>query len=100
MIYKIIWTERAVNNLQSIHDFILEDSPFQAKRVVNCIIDCVEPLAIFPNMGTKVKEVPEQELRELVKFSYRIIYRVMTDEVPILTVIHSRQDFKVTFYMH
>lgn len=100
MNYKIIWTQRAVKNLQAIYDYIFEDSPFQAQRVTDSIIDCVEPLMTFPNMGVKVQEVPEDNLRELVKFSYRIIYRVVGEETQILTVLHSRQDFKVTFYTH
>ena len=100
MTYKIIWTQRAVNNLKSIYDYIHEESPYQAQRVINSIIDCVEPLKTFPNMGVRVKEIPDQLVRELVKFSYRIIYRVVNDEVQILLVIHSRQDFKVIFYVH
>ena len=100
MKYKIIWTQRAVKNLQSIYDYIYEESPFQAQRVTDGIIDCVESLLIFPNMGGKVAEVPGQDIRQLVKFSYRIIYRVKEEKIQILTVIHGRQDFKTTFYTH
>ncbi|MDR0838646.1 MAG: type II toxin-antitoxin system RelE/ParE family toxin, partial [Oscillospiraceae bacterium] len=71
---EIEWSRRAIDNLKSIGDYIAEDSPFQAKKVVNEIITMVEDLRVFPEMGSPVLEFPELNLRQLIKYSYRIIY--------------------------
>ena len=97
MRYKIIWAERAVNNLREIHNFISMDSVTQADKVIDEILSCVEPLSDFPNMGVGVKEFPQYNFRELMKYSYRIIYQVSEKNVHIITVVHSRQNFKKVY---
>ncbi|HEY2115527.1 MAG TPA: type II toxin-antitoxin system RelE/ParE family toxin [Candidatus Angelobacter sp.] len=42
-------------------------------------------------MGREVPEFQDPELRELLVYSYRIIYRVGTDEVLIASVIHGKR---------
>ena len=97
MRYKIIWSECAVNNLREIHNFISIDSVIQADKVIGEILSCVEPLSDFPNMGVVVKEFPQYKFRELIKYSYRIIYHVSEENINIITVIHSRQNFKKVY---
>ncbi len=97
MKYKIVWSERAVDNLREIHKFISMDSSAQADKVIDEILSCVEPLSDFPNMGVGVKEFPQYNFRELMKYSYRIIYQVSEKNVHIITVVHSRQNFKKVY---
>ena len=97
MRYKTIWSECAVNNLREIHNFISIDSVIQADKVIGEILSCVEPLSDFPNMGVVVKEFPQYNFRELMKYSYRIIYQISEKNVNIITVIHSRQNFKKVY---
>ena len=41
--------------------------------------------------GRKVPEFDEENIRELIAYSYRIIYAVEKDEVTIAAVIHGRR---------
>ena len=41
--------------------------------------------------GRKVPEFDEENIRELIAYSYRIIYAVEKDEVIIAAVIHGRR---------
>ena len=43
-------------------------------------------------MGRMVPEAEEENVRELLFHNYRIIYRVETDGILILTVIHGARD--------
>lgn len=96
--YHIIWSEQAVKKLQSIYDYIYQDSPYQAQKVVDQILDCVEPLKRFPQMGARVRELSQHDLRELTKYEYRIVYQILDNsEIQIVTIIHSRQDFRSAF---
>ncbi|MGD0180761.1 MAG: type II toxin-antitoxin system RelE/ParE family toxin [Terriglobales bacterium] len=46
----------------------------------------------FPRAGRKVAEFDDENLRELIAYSYRIIYRVETAEVIVAAVIHGKRD--------
>jgi len=48
-------------------------------------------LARFPRSGRKVPEFDDENIRELLAYSYRIIYRVQEDEVLISAVIHGKR---------
>ncbi len=50
-----------------------------------------QQLAGFPLSGAVVPEYESPEVRELVERPYRIIYRVRTDRVDVLAVIHGAQ---------
>jgi hypothetical protein len=45
-------------------------------------------LADFSRMGRVVPELQQENIREILLLSYRIIYRVNNDEVDILTIHH------------
>ncbi len=48
-------------------------------------------LARFPRSGRKVPEFDDENVRELIVYSYRIIYRLQDNEVVIAAVIHGKR---------
>ena len=90
----VIWSEPAKADLRSIYDFIANNSPFYAKKVVQDIRGKTDVLNDLPNIGKKVPELNIETIRELSQYSYRIIYEVKPDRAEILAIIHDRQDFK------
>lgn len=48
-------------------------------------------LSRFPRSGRKVPEFDDDDTRELLAYSYRIIYRIEENEVMISAVIHGRR---------
>jgi len=90
----VIWTQPAMADLRSIHDFIAHDSPFYAKKVVQDIREKTERLQQLPNVGRKVPELNEEPIRELSMYSYRIIYEVRQPDIFVLAVVHKRRDLK------
>jgi plasmid stabilization system protein ParE len=49
-------------------------------------------LTRFPQSGREVPEFQDPSLRELLAYSYRIIYKVDTEEIIIASVIHGKRD--------
>ncbi len=86
------WTEPALLDLECIRDYIKRDSEYYATRFVERIIEAIEGLEQFPEMGRCVPEAESENIRELLFHNYRIIYRVETDTILILTVIHGARD--------
>ncbi|MBF0121234.1 MAG: type II toxin-antitoxin system RelE/ParE family toxin [Desulfobacterales bacterium] len=87
------WTDPAKLDLKKIHDYIAEDSKYYAKRVVQDIVDKTEKLNDNPEIGRIVPEFNEPNIRELIIYSYRLIYEIKTKTVEILTIIHGKRDF-------
>ena len=99
MEYKLFWSDRARLHLMHIENYIAEDSPFQAKKVVHEIIDHAENLKIFPEMGHIVPDFPHLGLRQLIKYSYRIIYSFSGNRVTIVAIVHGKQKY-IEMYLH
>ncbi len=91
MAHRIVWSRRAVQDLDSIADYIAADSPTYAGIVLKGIVNQTKILVRFPQAGRKVPEFDDEHTRELVVYSYRIIYRLQKDEVLIVTVIHGKR---------
>ena len=85
------WTQRALDDLHGIHDFIARDSPRAAEAVIERILTATERLASFPESGRVVPEFPELGYREIIVSSYRVLYRVEGDTVWVAAVVHGRR---------
>ena len=91
---KILWTEQAVEKLEKYADYIAYDKPEAALKWAKKIQDSVENLKDFPMLGRKVPEIQRSEIRELIIGEYRVIYRLETDLISIITIYHSKQLLK------
>ena len=92
MAKRVVCSARALADVESIAAFISSDSPAYAKIVVKKIVKLTRQLARFPQSGREVPEFQDPSLRELLAYSYRIIYKVETEEVIIASVIHGKRD--------
>ena len=89
---KIVWTDPAIDDLQSIRDYIARDSELYADNFISSILMAVERLESFPQIGRVTPEAGNPEIRELFLGSYRIIYRIRQEMIQILTVIHGSRE--------
>ena len=92
---KIDWTEPAISDLQYIRDYIARDSEFYAFRFIERIVNRIEILPDFPEMGRIVAEANDKSIRELLYHKYRIMYRVEKDRILVLTIIHGGRDLSL-----
>jgi toxin ParE1/3/4 len=81
MAHRVVWSPRALADVDAIASYIASDSPFYAGSVVRRIIELTRALEKFPFSGRKVPEFEDENIRELIAYSYRIIYRVQAEEV-------------------
>ena len=63
---KVVWTEEAERWLEDIYDYIAQDNPIAAMKVVEDIYEKAQVLATFPQKGHKYRTEPEGEIRLLV----------------------------------
>lgn len=91
---KVIWTDLAISDLKSIHEYISRDSKIYADRFIEKLISRVDQLENYPESGRIVPEFGKPELRELIEGNYRIIFKVKPDNVGIVRIHHSAKLLK------
>ena len=88
MAHRVVWLRAAEQDLDAIADYIADDSPAYASAVVQKMLAAAANLAEFPLIGKAVPEWSDKTIRELLVYTYRLIYRIDNDSVLVLAVIH------------
>jgi toxin ParE1/3/4 len=91
MALRVAWSLRAVSDLETIAAYIAEDSPAYASTVVKNIVHRTKNLAGFPRSGRKVPEFDDENIRELIVYSYRVIYQLQSGQVLVAAVVHGKR---------
>lgn len=87
---RLNWTFEAERWLRDIHDYIAQDNPAAAARVVEGIYEKAQALTDFPLIGHRYELQPGREVRILMYGHYRIVYLVKPDnDIDVLGVFHS-----------
>ena len=85
---EIVWSSIAQDDLNEIIDYIAQDSLEFALSFYEQVKEKLENLTEFPNIGRKVPELEDPNIRELIFRNYRLIYRFLGDRIHILRIIH------------
>jgi len=93
---KIVWTNQAIQDLIDIGEYIANDSGRYAREVVQTLFESVQLLESHQKVGRIVPEYNLPHLRELIRGSYRIVYRIVEkSRIDIITVHHSARLLKI-----
>jgi plasmid stabilization system protein ParE len=82
---RVVWTEQAWTRLVEIEAFVAQDDPAAAARLVDRLIERGDALAVHPDRGRRLREMPGTGLRELLVNNYRLIYRATSNSIEVLT---------------
>jgi toxin ParE1/3/4 len=94
---RVRWTVPALHELEVIGEHIARDnSPVVATRVVTAILDQVDTLTEFPNIG-RPGRLPDTRELVVVNTPFIVPYRVRDAEIEILSVFHGARKWPETF---
>jgi len=75
-------------------NYVAQDSPARAVKLVSRLLRATRSLEHSPKMGRVVAELGQDDVRELVSVRpYRIIYRIREETCSVVYVFHSSRDF-------
>lgn len=96
---RLRWTHEAETWLRDIFEYIAQDNPDAAGRVVQGIYDKAQLLTAFPEIGYRYRVEEEGEIRVLLYGHYRIAYllRSNSEWIDILGVFHGALDIERYF---
>lgn len=89
---KVIWSQRALLDVEHIRDYITQDSPAYAQSVVERLLHATRHLPQFPHSGRAMPEAENLRIREVIYQGYRIIYRLRADAIEIVMVVHGSRN--------
>jgi toxin ParE1/3/4 len=96
--FQVVITEDAENDLEDIVTYMAKhDSPRAAQYVLSRILDIADSLTAVPSRGTSPKELRalgDQEYRQVFFKPYRLIYRVVEQQVVIYVITDGRRDLQ------
>ena len=94
---KIHYSSESRRDLDDIWDYIVSElqNRSAAERVINRIMDAVDPLKNFTEMGTLLSSIADigTDYRFLVSGNYMVFYRVQGNDVYIDRVLYGRSDY-------
>jgi toxin ParE1/3/4 len=82
----LIWSPRALREIGEIGEYIARDKPEAANRWVEVLMALAERAVAMPHAGRRVPEYGREDLREMIKRGYRVVYLVTDERVEIVAV--------------
>lgn len=89
---RVIWSRRALQDVEHIRDYIAQDSPAYAQPFVERLLLATRHLPRFPRSGRAMPEAEDSNIRGVIYQGYRIIYRLNPNTIEIVTVVHGSRD--------
>lgn len=89
---RLLFTEPARADLRAIHAYHAERSPDAAERVVSTLLRAASGLLTFPLLG-RAGDVAGTRERTVTRYPYRITYALTDEEVIVLRVLHTAQNW-------
>ena len=94
---KIHYSPESRRDLDDIWDYIVSElqNRSAAEHVIDRIMDVVDPLKKFAEMGTPLSSIADigTDYRFLVSGNYMVFYRVQGNDVYIDRVLYGRSDY-------
>lgn len=88
---EVKWSPEAIEDLESIAEYITRDSEFYARAVVTEILSVSRDVCDFPLIGRIVPEVGDERIRERFIYSYRLVYRIESVRILVVALIHGKR---------
>ncbi|MDQ3022082.1 MAG: type II toxin-antitoxin system RelE/ParE family toxin [Bacteroidota bacterium] len=76
----VIWSEPAIDDLNSVFNYIAKDSRYYAEKLFETAI------------GKVVPEQKNRKIREVFVYSYRMIYQISNSDIEIIAFVHGARD--------
>ncbi|CAN5387135.1 type II toxin-antitoxin system RelE/ParE family toxin [soil metagenome] len=89
-----LWSAEALVDLETIYEFLAEQSPQAAQNVIEKILSRVRQIETFPESGAMQPTLKstDKEYRYLVEGNYKIIYSIADQQAYIAIVFDTRYD--------
>lgn len=89
---EVRWTQEAAADVERIADYLFENTPGHAERLVRALYEAPTTLLTFPNRGRLGKKEGTREL-VMSPLPYIVVYTVRADAVYVVRILHGAQQW-------
>ena len=89
---RVEWSDLARDDIDDLVRHISRDSASYARRFGEKVVLATRRLKEFPESGRMIPEAEDPLLREIIVQGYRVMYRLKSDRVLILAIMHGSRD--------
>ncbi len=89
---KVIWTEKCLQRIEEICEYIELDSVSSSNKFANEIFSKEELIRNNPRIGKIVPDYEIEEYRQIIVGNYRLVYQFDEISIQMITVRHCKQE--------
>lgn len=96
MLYNLIITPKAHEDIAGIYNYVKKDGTNIAKMQAEAIYESLENLQKFPNIGinlSKFIDVQTDYLYIIIKKAYMAFYKINSEDINVIRILSVRQDY-------
>jgi toxin ParE1/3/4 len=87
---KLVWSRRALADLDEIANYYsINAGPALARSVEGRLIQAIERIRLMPQAAPRLSQRSQVRALAVVRFPFRIFYRLRDDNVDILHIRHT-----------
>ena len=89
---RIRYAVEAIHDLERLRTFVESRNPHAARRIAAELLDGIENLATFPELGLPVRRAPDPKvIRDLFVGNYTIRYLRQDKSIIVLRIWHGKE---------
>ena len=89
----VVWSKASLDSLETIHNFIFQNSPKNAEMVVDALLNLGDDLAKFPERNPRVPLFNDESIRYFPKWNFKIVYRIEENRILIINIYSTKMNW-------
>ena len=89
----IVWSKASLDSLETIYNFIFENSPQNAEMVVDTLLNLGDDLAKFPERNPREPLFNDESIRYFPKWNFKIVYRIEENRILIINIYSTKMNW-------
>ena len=89
----VVWSKASLDSLETIYNFIFENSPQNAEMVVDALLNLGDDLANFPERNPREPLYDDESIRYFPKWNFKIVYRIEENRILIINIYSTKMNW-------
>lgn len=89
----VVWSKASLDSLETIHNFIFQNSPQNAEMVVDTLLNLGDDLAKFPERNLREPSFNDDTIRYFPKWNFKIVYRIEENRILIINIYSTKMNW-------
>ena len=89
----VVWSKASLDSLETIYNFIFQNSPKNTEMVVDALLNLGDDLAKFPERNPREPLFNDDTIRYFPKWNFKIVYRIEENRILIINIYSTKMNW-------